>query len=47
MESARPNLWMDAYLAAFALLSEARLATYDKGFNAFKGLDWINLGSLR
>lgn len=34
-----PKLWMDAYLAAFALASGAQLVTTDKAFNQFPGLD--------
>jgi toxin-antitoxin system PIN domain toxin len=43
LNSASPNIWMDAYLAAFAVLTESRLVTFDKGFRVYKGLDWINL----
>lgn len=34
-----PKLWMDAYLAAFAVCSGFQLVTADKGFSQFKGLD--------
>ena len=34
-----PNVWSDAYLAAFARASNLRLITFDKGFSQFKGLD--------
>ena len=34
-----PKLWMDAYLAAFALRSGFQLVTTDKAFTQFKGLD--------
>jgi toxin-antitoxin system PIN domain toxin len=37
-----PNRWMDAYLAAFALLAGARLITFDRGFRVFRGLDWLD-----
>ena len=35
---ASPKLWMDAYLAAFALCGGYRLVTTDKAFKQFKGL---------
>jgi toxin-antitoxin system PIN domain toxin len=38
-----PKLWMDAYLAAFALVQPCRLVTTDKAFRQFKGLDPIVL----
>lgn len=34
-----PQLWTDAYLAAFALAGKLRFATYDKGFKKFEKLD--------
>ena len=34
-----PKLWMDAYLAAFAISSGAQLVTTDKAFSQFAGLD--------
>jgi toxin-antitoxin system PIN domain toxin len=34
-----PNLWTDAYLAAFAHCADLRLVTFDHGFSRFKGLD--------
>jgi uncharacterized protein len=34
-----PKLWMDAYLAAFAMAGRYRLVTTDKAFKQFKGLD--------
>lgn len=34
-----PKLWMDAYLAAFAVRSGYQLVTADKAFSQFKGLD--------
>ena len=43
--SASPKLWMDAYLAAFALAGGHRLVTTDKAFAQFKGLDAIILGA--
>jgi toxin-antitoxin system PIN domain toxin len=36
-------LWTDAYLAAFALESKARLVTFDQGFSRFAGLDLLVL----
>ena len=38
-----PNLWTDAYLAAFAHSSGFRLVTFDKGFSKFDGLDCLIL----
>jgi toxin-antitoxin system PIN domain toxin len=40
---ASPKLWMDAYLAAFALTGGYRLVTTDKAFKQFKGLDLLVL----
>jgi predicted nucleic acid-binding protein len=40
---ASPKLWMDAYLAAFAVAGEFSLVTTDKGFKQFKGLDVVIL----
>lgn len=36
---ASPKLWMDAYLAAFAITGGFRLVTTDKAFKQFKGLN--------
>lgn len=36
---ASPKLWMDAYLAAFAIAGRYRFVTFDKGFKQFKSLD--------
>jgi toxin-antitoxin system PIN domain toxin len=36
---ASPKLWMDAYLAAFAITGGHQLVTTDKAFKQFKGLD--------
>ena len=41
--TASPKLWMDAYLAAFALAGGNSLVTTDKGFKQFKGLDLLVL----
>jgi hypothetical protein len=38
-----PNLWTDAYLAAFASTAGMRLVTFDKGFSKFDGLDCLFL----
>lgn len=38
-----PNLWADAYLAAFASCAGARLVTFDRGFSRFKGLELLLL----
>src|SRR5262249_21175004 len=37
--TASPKLWMDAYLAAFALAGKMRLVTTDHAFRQFPGLD--------
>lgn len=37
------KLWMDAYLAAFAMTSGAQLVTTDKAFSQFPGLDALVL----
>jgi predicted nucleic acid-binding protein len=44
-ETASPKLWMDAYLAAFAITGGLRLVTFDKDFRKFEnqGLDWLLL----
>ena len=41
--TASPKLWMDAYLAAFAISSGSRFVTTDSGFKQFKGLDVVLL----
>ena len=38
-DTASPKLWMDAYLAAYALTSGCRMVTTDKAFKQFDGLD--------
>ncbi|MCU0982595.1 MAG: PIN domain-containing protein [Pirellulaceae bacterium] len=40
-----PKVWMDAYLAAFAISGGMRLVTLDKDFRNFEsmGLDWLLL----
>jgi len=40
---ASPKLWMDAYLAAFALAGRYQIVTTDKAFKQFKRLDPIVL----
>ncbi|MFT4233581.1 MAG: PIN domain-containing protein [Microbacterium sp.] len=39
-----PKVWMDAYLAAFALRSDATLVTNDRAFAGFQGLRSLILG---
>jgi len=36
---ASSKLWMDAYLAAFAVTGGMQIVTFDKGFSPFAGLD--------
>lgn len=38
-----PNLWTDAYLAAFAHCAKLRLVTFDHGFARFRGLNLLIL----
>lgn len=40
---ASPKLWMDAYLASFAIAGVYRFVTTDKAFKQFKGLDLLLL----
>ena len=42
--TASPKLWMDAYLAAFALAGRYRMVTTDAAFRQFRGLDLLLLG---
>jgi toxin-antitoxin system PIN domain toxin len=44
-DTASPKLWMDAYLAAFALAGGCRMVTTDTAFRQFSGLDLVLLGS--
>ena len=44
-ESSSPKLWMDAYLAAFALTSGCQMVTTDKAFSQFKGVKTLVLKS--
>jgi uncharacterized protein len=43
-ETASPKLWMDAYLAAFALTGRYQMVTTDAAFHQFRGLDALILG---
>jgi len=43
-DDASPKLWMDAYLAGFALAAGLRMITTDAAFRQFKGLDLELLG---
>lgn len=45
LERAAPKVWMDAYLAAFAMGHGRRLVTFDRGFEAYRkqGLDLLLL----
>ena len=43
-DTASPKLWMDAYLAAFALAGGYRMVTTDAAFKQFGGLDLVLLG---
>jgi toxin-antitoxin system PIN domain toxin len=42
-QSPSPKLWMDAYIAAFAVAADLRFATTDTGFRQFEGLDLLIL----
>jgi toxin-antitoxin system PIN domain toxin len=42
-DTASPKLWMDAYLAAFAITAGLRLVTTDIAFRQFAGLDHLIL----
>lgn len=43
-DTASPKLWMDAWLAAFAVTASYRLVTTDRAFRQFDGLDLVLLG---
>ena len=43
-DTASPKLWMDAYLAAFALAGGYQMVTTDAAFRQFSGLDLVLLG---
>lgn len=38
-----PNLWTDAYLAAFAKVAKLQLVTFDRGFSKFTDTDFLPL----
>lgn len=40
-KSSSPKLWMDSYLAAFAMAGGLELITIDKAFTQFPGLDVV------
>ena len=44
-DTASPKIWMDAYLAAFALAGRYRMVTTDAAFKQFRGLDLELLGN--
>jgi toxin-antitoxin system PIN domain toxin len=44
-DASSPKLWMDAYLAAFALAGGYQFVTIDKAFAQFEGLDLLLLPS--
>lgn len=41
--TASPKLWMEAYLAAYAIAGDYTLVTLDAAFGQFPGLSWRNL----
>lgn len=45
LKSCSPKLWMDAYLAAFAVNGGHKLVTSDKAFAQFRSLEAIILSS--
>ena len=45
--TASPKLWMDAYLAAFAMAGRYQMVTTDVAFRQFRGLDLQVLGQQR
>ncbi len=45
--TASPKLWMDAYLAAFALAGRYRMVTTDVAFRQFRGLDLLVLCNVK
>ena len=46
-DTASPKLWMDAYLAGFALSGGYRMVTTDMAFKQFRGLDLELLGNAK
>lgn len=43
-ETASPKVWMDSYLAAFAIAGSYALATTDAGFRQFDDLELVVIG---
>lgn len=43
-DTASPKMWMDSYLAAFALSAQSRMITNDAAYKQFDGLDLLVLG---
>jgi toxin-antitoxin system PIN domain toxin len=43
--SSSPKIWMDSYLAAFAIAGGYQLVTLDAGFRQFAGLDVVVLAA--
>ncbi len=41
------NLVMDAHLAALAMSHRAAVASFDRDFSKFSGLQWIDLNPVR
>jgi toxin-antitoxin system PIN domain toxin len=39
LPTASPKVWMDAYLAAFAILGDLQRVTFDQAFSQFAGLN--------
>jgi uncharacterized protein len=44
-ETSSPKMWMDAYLAAFAISGGYQLVTTDEGFKDYVGLDLVVIPS--
>jgi toxin-antitoxin system PIN domain toxin len=42
-DNSSPKIWMDAYLAAFAITSGSQLVTIDAAFRQYEGLDLLLL----
>ena len=42
-DTTSPKVWMDAYLAAFAIAGGHQLVTIDRDFQQFPGLDCVVL----
>lgn len=43
LPSASPHVWMDAYLAAFAISAGLQLVTFDRAFGQFTGMNLVTL----